>query len=337
MKRILLSLISFIIFDLHAAADKQPQIPNTFNGQPITPETIYDLMPPLPEDDRAALDELKTLSSTKVILTQLLAFKNFPNWRAKQMLDNTILGAFDITNESKSNYVFKLGEMNYVVKIAGPINRLQSILMAHGYWPGQQPTTPITKVDTYQTASRAAYFLVLKEFIERNKLKHVQAPETYLMRYPDTAKTVDDEHAFILQKTLPLSAKKITPEVAQTLSDDIIGETVQTIIAGGLWNIKNNLFLDESNNTVQFVDLEQPNNSAPADFFQRDAARYYGNLSSGLVELMDLFTGNPRKLALIRALIESNPVFNSPDFNQRYKNELIDALQKKAPSQEPTA
>jgi hypothetical protein len=320
---------------LYAAADGLPHIPNSFNGIPITAETLQELMPPLPEDDQQALDSWLTEPGTDGTLKQLLSFGNFPAWRAKMELDKARLAEEGLINESTWNYVFKLPKQNFVMKIAGPLNRLQSILMAHGFWPGDTPTKPIEKVDTYQTASRAAYYLVLKKWIKENKFKHVQTPDTYLISYPKDQKKIDDEHAFILQKKLPATAQKITPEIAQTLSPDTISEVVQAIISAGLWSIKDNLFLDlESNKpdaVVQFVDLEQPNNSAPQDFFHKDPIRYYGNVRAGLEEFIDLFAGNSEKLSLIRALIESNPVFNSPHFYQRYKHELVNVLNAKAP------
>lgn len=337
MKKNALLVTLLIPAALFGAAGVQPQVPNTYNGTAITPETLYNLMPQLPDADRIALEAWLTTPGAQPLLSQLLSFAGFPNWQAKMQTDNARLQTMNMPNTSQWNYVFKLPKQNFVIKIGGPINRLQSILMAHGFWPGEQPNKPISKVDTYQTASRAAYYLILKELIENRKLNYVGTPETYLIRFPNSAKTIDDEHVFILQKTIPASAQKLTPELAKTLPDEAVSEIVQTIIGGGLWSIPNNLFLDTETNklhvVIQFVDLEQPNNSAPADFFHKNATRYYGNLRAGLEEFIDLFIGNPEKLGLVRSLIETNPVFNSPNFNQRYKNELIGVLNAKAPHQ----
>lgn len=332
MKKYTLLIALLIPAGLFAAAHEP--IPNTYNGVAITAETLYSLMPQLLDADRLALEAWLATPEAETTLSRLIPFNGFPNWRSKMQQDNALLQALGSPNTSQWNYVFKLPKADFVVKIAGPLNRLQSILMAHGFWPGEQVTKPISKVPTYQTASRAAYYLILKEFIEKNKFKHINAPETYLVYYPSTAKEIDDEHVFILQKAIPASAQKVTPTIAQALSDDAISEVVQAIIGGGLWSIEDNLFLDAEGKVhaiVQLVDLEQPHNSAPADFFHKDATRYYGNLRAGLEGFIDLFAGNNEKLSLIRLLIETNPVFNSPSFSQRYKNELVNVLNAKTP------
>lgn len=319
----------------------QPTVPNTFSGKVISIDNLEQLLPTLPPTEQASVNAWLNKPETEKLLEQLLAFKSFPDWQTKKKADDALLSALKLPNLSTSNYVFKIPEQNLVVKIAGPANRLQSVLAAHGFWPGEQPTKPITKVDTFQTASRAAYYLILKELIEKQGLHYIDAPETYLVRFPSSSKSIDDEHAFILQKALPAGAKQLTPELAKTLSDEAVRETVLAIIGGGLWSIKNNLFLDPATNklhvVVHLVDIEQPNNSAPADFFHKDPVRYYGNLRAGLEEFIDLFAGNPEKLHLIRSLIESNPVFNSSSFYPRYKKELTDVLNTKAPQTEGTA
>lgn len=335
MKISILLSVLLIPTTFFGAALEQNQIPNTFNGVVITAETLYDLMPQLPDTDRIALENWLATPDAQTTLSQLIPFNAFPDWRAKMQADKDLLQAKDMQNTSQWNYVFKLPKQEFVVKISGPLNRLQSILMAHGFWPGETPTKPIGKTNTYQTASRAAYYLILKEFIEKNKFKHIHAPETYLISYSKKPKLIDDEQVFILQRAIPAASKKITPELAQALPDDAISEIVKAIIGAGLWSIKDNLFLDTETNSplerIHLVDLEQPNNSAPADFFHKDATRYYGNLRAGLEEFINLFAGNPAKLALVRTLIETSPTFNSPNFNQRYKNELIGALNAKAP------
>ena len=336
MKQLYISIILALPTALFSAAGGD--VPNSYNGTPITAETLYTVAPPLPDAARTTLESQLAKPEMRLLLAKLLAFDSFPAWRDKMAADNTALAQAGMPNESKWNYVFKLPDTEFVIKIAGPLNRLQSVLMAHGFWPGEKPTTPISKVDTYQTASRAAYYLILKQLIAQEHLQYVKVPETYLVHLPNCAKTIDDEHVFVLQKALPASAQKLTPESAQTLSDEVVSELVQAIIGGGLWNnMQDNLFLDTESDkdhpVIQFVDLEQPNNSAPADFFHKDATRYYGNVRFGIEELLKLFVGNPEKLALVRALVETNSVFNSPDFSPRYKNELVNVLNTQAPSE----
>lgn len=334
-----LYLLLMYTFLVHGA---DHQIPNSYQGKPITSGTIYDLTQqasPLPEQSRQKLNNWFQKDGTEALLRQLLRF-NFANgaeFRLKGQQDKQLIANNGLTNESAWNYVFGVPDMNYHVKIAGPVNRIQSALMERGIWPGQPVPGDIAqevlqgKIPTYQTASRAAYFLILKEFLDKNKLQLVDVLPTHLVYYPGVPEDVSDNYAVILESDLSKNAQKITASNRNDISDDMLAQLIQTIIGAGLWSIEGNIFLDKNTNKLYVVDLEQPNNSAPKDFFHKDATRYYGNINAGLEGVLNIFAGDDAKLQLVRKLIESNPVVKSNDYNARYKAELGTMLNQKAP------
>lgn len=318
------------------------QVPNTYKGIPINPDSVYILSSeysPISSQARLTLDEWIKNDDHKDMLKQLLhfQFKNSEDFKKKYSQDNHHLSKAGIHNNSNANYIFKLPGLDYYIKIAGPINRAQSALMERGIWPGQQPSKAILdeilsgRIKTYQTASRAAYFLILQELKRMQNLEHVVIPDTHLIYFPGYTGTPNDDNVIIVQKALPHNIKKLTSGQLKNISHDILEELVYAIIGAGLWSIKENIFIDNAGKMLYVVDLEQPNNSAPKDFFHKDPVRYYGNINAGIEHILDMLHGDTKKLKFVRELVEHHPVVQSPDYHARYKKELIDMLNKKVP------
>ena len=243
--------------------------------------------------------------------------------------------------------------MDYYAKIAGPGNRAQSALMERGVWPGQQPNQEILeevlsgKIPTYQTASRAAYFLILKKWKEENDSKHVDVQDTHLVYYPGSPEDVQDKYVLVLEKALPKTAQKLSSAEAKQLSHEVLKEWVEAIIRAGLWNIKDNVYLEDPNVAAEnqkllIVDLEQPNNSAPKDFFHKNETRSLGNFNPAIEQLLALLQGDSQRLQIVRDKVEE--LINSPGLKQLYKDydrpkapyrdELLKLLSEKAPKPE---
>ena len=64
----------------------------------------------------------------------------------KRAQDNKEIKQACLENESTRNYVFRVPEMDYYVKIAGPVNRAQSALIERGVWLGQEENEEINKM-----------------------------------------------------------------------------------------------------------------------------------------------------------------------------------------------
>ncbi|MEX0849232.1 MAG: hypothetical protein WD055_03310 [Candidatus Dependentiae bacterium] len=340
MYKAYITLILLTLGTYGFAADVQ--VPDSYQGQKITPQSLFDLTPQVPEEVQVRLTQWISEPKTTKLLNQLIPFNRFPNWRGQMQLNTRVLQAAGDRNTSQLNYVLKIPTMDYMVKISGPLNRLQSILITKGIWPGQPISAAVARslkvIPTYQTASRAAYYLILKELIDKKGLKHISVPETHLVFAPHAPeKDIQDEYVFILQKAIPQSAKKINSTLAKNLSKNAIQDLVEAIIGAGLWNINNNIFVDNNNKMhiiIHLTDFEQPNNSHPDNFFHKDKGRYYGNARAGLEELLNLFQGNDEQLIYIKELIEDHPVFKSGDFPPRHKQELVNILKQKVPQPE---
>jgi len=319
-----------------------PQVPNTYNGTPITPDSLYLLTSEyaaLPSQTHAELNEWLDKSDNKELLKQLMYFKfnDAQAFSKKYSDDNQRIDTAGLQNKSRFNYVFKLPNLDYFIKIAGPSNRAQSALMERGIWPGQHPSQDIFNdvisgaIPTYQTASRAAYYLILKELIKDKDLDHIALQDTHLVYYPGASGKPDDNNVFILEKALPNTVQPLTLERIKTVPQETLEDLVDAIIGAGLWSLEGNMFVDKDGQMLYLIDLEQPNNSAPKDFFHQDPVRYYGNINAGLEQLLDMLQGDADRLRFVRSLIEANPVVQSPEYHGRYKRELVAMLNEKAP------
>jgi len=162
-------------------------------------------------------------------------------------------------------------------------------------------------------------------------LEHIAVQDTHLIYYPGAHGKPDDSRVLILEKALPNNLETLTSATIQALSNDALQELVDTIISTGLWSIRGNIFLSPNKQALYLIDLEQPNNSAPKDFLHKDDVRYFGNINAGLEQLFDLLQGSTEQLQFVRNLVESSPVVQSPQYHARYKRELLQMLDQKAP------
>lgn len=220
-------------------------VPNSYNGIPITADTMYILSSeysPLPSPARRQLDQWLAQPDNKELLKHLLEF-HFENQQAfskKFGLDNQRIQQSNIRNESMANYVFRVPNLDYFIKIAGPANRMQSAFMERGIWPGQQPSKAILdeviagSIPTYQTASRAAYFFILEELKRKKHLGHIAVQDTHLIYYPGAHGKPDDNRVLILEKALPNNLQKLTHTNIKELSHETLRELVEAIIGAGL-------------------------------------------------------------------------------------------------------
>lgn len=210
----------------------------------------------------------------------------------------------------------------HIAKIAGPANRFMNVKMGKGLRYNDPVTVQILKeilsgeTPTYQTASRMATYLVLKDLIERNDLQHIAVPKTYLISYGDTG-AVDDNVAIVVSEKIPAGAEPVTPKNLAKVSSAMIKDFVRAIAVGGLWSSwgDGNLFVD--GDKLYIVDLEQPNNSKPSDFFHQSKAKYHSDVWVGIDKLLQLLQHDKAKLAFAVKAIQEDPLLNAPDFSEK--------------------
>ncbi|MEX0849228.1 MAG: hypothetical protein WD055_03290 [Candidatus Dependentiae bacterium] len=238
-----------------------------------------------------------------------------------------------LVNQSAYNIVFELSD--HKIKSGGLSNRLQSMLITKGIWPGQWGATPSgdlviiqnnnvkrltdvlpKKIETYQTASRFRNYLLCRECIDQQKLKTVDVPTTYLYVF-DQAKKPHDENCVVIQEKTDATTCE-----TQKMTIEHVRELFALIERVGLWTLNDLL---QKDGTIYIVDLEQPNNAHPDHCFERDDFEYQGNVKSGIEQLINLCKHDPKKMALIVQLIKSSKHIDH--FADRWKREMSLLLQ----------
>jgi len=349
MKRSVVFLVMGAFLPLVAASDavKAPNtITQALNGQKTTTEITADSLYALtsyaqmPAAQKKQFEDWLESDKAQAVIKGLLAFQPTAQMsvavvREQMQQDKKLLQANGIDNLSQWNYVFQVPGMAWYAKISGPANRYTSstkALIATGV-----KGTPIA---TYQTASRAANYLVLKEFINKHNLNHLTAQETYLyplMQQKGAPVSVADTNVVVLEQALPDGVQKLSKANAAQLSDAALRQLTQAIIGVGLWSINDNIFLKESGKDVHIVhlpDLEQPNISSPDDFFNKGTKgrhQYLVNIWQGLVDFIKLYQGRPEKLAVIKQVVDQSPAVQETFIkNHAYAGDSIYGLLKDA-------
>lgn len=329
-------------------SDNPAKAPTTFRGTKITAENLHLLGPQLSPEMQQALVPLVPA------FTALC--RNVPQPQDKEII-NAALGE-NLTNLSVHNKAFEL--LSHLVKISGFSNRLQSMLVTKGVWPGQLFMTTNGQyivlhedtykrlsdvlpafIPTYQTASRKMRYLLCDETIRLQGLKRVNVTEIYLyLLNPEEGP--HDENCISIEKKVdgkPLERRMLSIH----FSGDHVQELFTLIETVGIWTLikgdydlsdpeAGNWYIDDilrdENGILYLIDLEQPNNSNPTRFAAPEDAEHHGNIKSGIEQLAVLCAHDPKKLACLIKLVRESKKINSRNFTERFKKEIYSVLEQ---------
>lgn len=296
-----------------------------YNGQQLTPENLYEFTPKANEEITASLKE-SFQNNPK--LTALL--NNPKTWSQAHLRQRLLLNYLrhNFNGQSDSSYVFTLAQdSNVVVKISGHVHRLVNLLRDrlgeqegfYGLLKGNLSEEDVDKIDanapTYQTASRVAYYLLIKQFLANHpEIQDLNTPEIYLVTL-DGTNNVADTNAVVLQTKLGdiIYLEEYLKE--NKLSEETVIHLAQLISECGLWNIQNNLFVHE-NKVVVLVDTQQPNKACPSAAFFRPTNKnqfnddYEWNTMTGLIQLFELLKTTGQE-DLLREFVKNNEKLHS--------------------------
>lgn len=336
MKRILfLSMIT--VFASHAM-DIEVQSYNTYEGKEINPQSLLKLMPKMPRDLKKEVKNC--LAKYKVFITQLvttphpLTHEN----RKQKTVDNFAI----IKEYEDKNLVKRLGKdsMNYVLRFTEypgftiPVNRWGSRMAYLFYASGQgsvlDPNFKADEADcskmeyipSYQHCSRAAHYLRLKEFIEKNNCKSLRTTPTYLVHIPGQPKVLSDENYVPVQVWVPnlKKLKELPAEEQGQIRRDISPSALKEIHDGAvvyaaLWDTAGSLCVDNNPNPHYYmIDLEEPFNHKPQFFYFRGEEgrkKYVEDVVITLERVAKFFLIQdcPEQLERWKALTEENLSF----------------------------
>lgn len=284
---------------------------NTYQGQEITAENILQLIPEPPHELEA---KVQTYLKQKPILANIISGADYYNKimffdKAPFTLDfqpdtpdRPIVDLYFKTMESYirqaglptkpgQNFVIPLGD--HIIKASGFFNRRENI---NAYLRQTDPTQTHGKTilpaqlekfnkevgKTYQTISRVAYWLRLKELKETLNLDRICLPDKYLVHIPGRPLQVDDTNYVVAETALDDAVPFDQTDLAQ--DPEVIQQLTQAIGYAHLWDINSRNIL-VSGDKACIVDTEQPNVGVPTKFFLKDLKGKKGEHRGGWDEL----------------------------------------------------
>lgn len=223
-------------------------------------------------------------------------------WPDKYQNGNWHLHQQGIKNYGFTNYIFKIPHTNFWVQIGGPKHRIRNIysynthqnsywyteIFRHWEFRNNFLLDALEIVPTYQTISRFANYLLLKEAIENLTCNHIRIAPTYLVHIAHFGYLLCDDHYVVVQEHIPnLVRIKDAPDRIHKIGNTALTELFQVICNTGYWNIRNGLYIDQDNNLV-LLDYEQRNIENPEDFFCKDRHAFEQCVINGIKELANI-------------------------------------------------
>lgn len=256
---------------------------NTYMDYEISPETIMQLIEPLPEDAAPVLDwihehteDLRYLAAAPCPLSR---------WADKKYYGKKCLKRLGIENRGSNNFVFKIPNTCWWIKISGPLRRLINIYVyntgknpfssseyeLHNEFSNSALLNSFRIVPTYQTISRFANSLRCKDVIRRKTLSQIYFPDIYLVHIPGNPTDISDDNYIIVEKEVADIENICESDRAHAaLTKQTLKELYYIITEAGIFDFNGeNLRIDDQNNLV-FIDLEQAIVENPSDFYNKN-------------------------------------------------------------------
>lgn len=308
----------------------------TYNSLQITSENILNFAQGMPDYVRIGIN--KWLNENAEAIKYIMHRRNALSQVRQEMTENNeMLKKSSLENWSKWNYTIPVSikeENDYCIQISGPLIRLGNIAAYNKtFWEdvkeksGIEGINALPTVPTFQSASRLAHYLRLQEFFSIEK-KHQDAHQNaegfllntmplYALMVPwSNSNSSDDENLIIVQEVL--KGPKILLKDANkkgTLTNDQISQLFRMVKYVGFWSdLTSNIFVQ--NDKLYTFDFEQPGNSNPEDFFQKNLAKYHWNLTGAIKGIMDEFIiPESDQYNFFRDLILNDPMLQDPRYN----------------------
>lgn len=292
----------------------------TYRGIPITPDTISSFIEPLPED---AVSVAEWIREHATMLAFLAATpRPLSSWEDKKTRGNRCLLKNGLENLGSNNYVFRVPNSDWFIKISGPLRRLVNLYVyntntdpyipaeykRHKEFSNSRLLNTFTIVPTYVTISRFANALLCKEVCTAKKIDRVHFPDIYLVHIPGCPQDISDDNYIILEKEKHSIENICSHErESKTLTNKALRELYTIITHCGIFDFNGeNLQIDDKNHLL-FIDLEQGMVENPAHFFNKDVEMFDYRVYEGLTSFAETHLMEfPDKYEYFRSLIQKD-------------------------------
>lgn len=331
MKYLISSLLFFSLSAEYVSKVVDIESFYTYKGEKLTPENLYQFAPKLSASKLKEVKNYIQKNENKFDVKRLLKTPNsWSNVGTLDILNNRLID-FEIKNRfGFSNYVFEVKELKLIFKISSFENRLWNIVRAKwgddGFYDYQHGKLSLDKISsiaqnrkTYQTASRIAGYLVLKEALEKNNIQNVELPNLCLFTL-DGTNDVSDQNVIVLEPSQDLGILLEDYIKQNEVSADLIKNFLLLIVESNLWNLRKTLYIKDGNKSVvankqlRIFDLEQPNKTRPQDAFLVQHSNFglgrdlEWNILSGLSEFYQILkNGTHNEVKIFQEWILNGP------------------------------
>lgn len=306
---------------------------NTYHGNLITPETLSLCIQPLPPDAKVVIDWIEAHAADMRYLAALPT--PLSSWADKKVEGKSILADLGIKNQGNNNFVFKVPNSNWWIKIGGPLRRIVNIYVFN---TGKNPFIPreyerhqefgnatllntFKRVSTYQTISRFANFLRCQDVIQRHAFEHVYVPEIYLVHIPGTPDTICDDNYLIVERAIT-NTTNICGNVKEksAFTNTVLLELYTLITEAGIFDFNGeNLHIDAQGKFI-FLDLEQGIVENPADFYNKNKESFDFYVFFGIREFVKThLTKNTPAYNFFKSLVRQDDSLIQSAYWPRYQ------------------
>lgn len=275
---------------------------------------------------------LRWVFANKELFDSLLKHPDLLNVKLQKDAHNLMIRDKGLENLSTgSNCIIKIPDMPYIIKISGQYHRVANICSKYGFHfyirkPNEIQLTDMQRCEelfhtqTFQTCSSYAYYLKIRDLINKNNFKNIFVPDTYLIKINENL-DADDSNCLLVQRFIHNKIFLIYErlELLEKVSTQSLCDLAYLILKAGLWDIEKNLFVFEDGKLI-LLDLEQPNISNPEDFFHINRKVFEWNASVGIESLLKLFPENLNLKKDIKDYIEKNKLVEEFSY---YKEKVL--------------
>ncbi len=280
----------------------------------ITPENIIDLMDPMSDELKNALDSWfdknfllsLALSRTPLVGSNTEVFKQY-----RQTIKDLVEAAKSkLFLSFNFNFPIELEvgpqRHTFCVKHAGIGNQRENlnVLLRDLHYkdgisrPGDEYRpygSPINEQEyvelqtrgldaTYQTISRAGNSILLSEWIHKTKPSFIAMPKTYLYHLKHQPEQVRDGNYVIIEEFIEGGDADSNKPLFCRAKQELINSAIEC----GQWNINPTQYICGPNNKLHLIDLESPNNRNPLNFHNKNRIEYIGNVETAVQEISKL-------------------------------------------------
>lgn len=255
---------------------------NSYHGTQITPENIAQLLQPIPQETATAFYAFT--AQHPQLLPTLVKFEP-ANFKQNFKDAHKALMDANITNKSNNGGCFVFNLPTYpIFMVQGSLqenkvyNKSAEIVgigngwnHCHDNYMQDKKLDELKEVDptTYQTVSRAAFYLMIKQELNKLSQPSIQVPSTYLIAIDGQSHTrATDATHVVVQEAFDTAKFVPVKDNAHLIKKEALQQLLPIISATKLFSVTD-LHVNKETGELLVIDIEQANDEPATSFFHK--------------------------------------------------------------------